>query len=79
MLESSSKICTDLIKSLLRTGGNTANSSFLMHPTEIPAGPEAFLMSKFSNTPAQNSKAFDDLWLDPEHKNFLPQMTEVKQ
>ena len=75
MLESSSKICTDLIKSLLRTGGNTANSSFLMHPTEIPAGPEAFLMSKF----AQNSKAFDDLWLHPVHKNFLSQMTELKQ
>ena len=54
MLESSSKICADLIKSLLRTGVNTANSTL----AEIPSGPEAFLMFKFSKTPAQNSKAF---------------------
>ena len=36
-------------------------------------------LSKFLKTPAQNSKALEDLWLDPVHKNFLPQMTEVKQ
>ena len=37
-------------------------------------------LSKFLKTPAQNSKALEDLWLDPVHKNFFPQMsTEVKQ
>ena len=35
-------------------------------------------MSKFSKTPAQNSKAFDDLWLDPVHKNFLPHDDRVE-
>ena len=79
MLENSSKICTDLIKSLLRTGGNLLIAVSLCTLAEIPSGTEAFLMPKFSKTPAQNSKALDDLWLDPVHKNFFPQMTEVKQ
>ena len=34
-------------------------------------------MSKFSKTPAQNSKAFDDLWLDPVHKNFETAVKEM--
>ena len=36
-------------------------------------------LSKFLKTPAQNSNALKDLWLDPVHKNVFPQMTEVKQ